>query len=91
MTDLVLENLILPPPEIREIINKTAIYVSRVGLVFEKELITKHAGNKKFNFLLNESPYHDYYQYKIKEAKDATEKLDKKEGENNSEVVSTYI
>jgi hypothetical protein len=53
-----------------EIVNKTAAYVARVGAAFEAELKVKHGGNKKFSFLLSESPFHAYYQFKIQECRD---------------------
>jgi hypothetical protein len=37
-----------------------------VGAAFEKEIMARNARNKKFGFLQPESPYHPYYQQRLK-------------------------
>ncbi|EPX74724.1 splicing factor Sap114 [Schizosaccharomyces octosporus yFS286] len=62
-------NLILPPPEIREIIDKSAGYVARNGLAFEEKIRQNEIKNPKFSFLQVDDPYYKYYQHKLQEAR----------------------
>lgn len=59
--------IIYPPPEVRNIVDKTASFVARVGAAFESKIREKELGNPKFNFLNSGDPYHAYYQHKVKE------------------------
>ncbi|CAL5220560.1 g2597 [Coccomyxa viridis] len=63
--------LIQPPPDIRAIVDKTADFVGRNGLTFEKKILANEANNVKFNFLRSTDPYHAYYRYKVTEAQNA--------------------
>ena len=54
-------NVIRPPSEIRDIIKKTAWYVSKKGLEFEFKIKENELNNVKFSFLNSNDPYHDYY------------------------------
>lgn len=54
--------MIIPPPEVRTIIEKTAGYVARNGPSFEQRIKTKESKSSKFGFLLDEDPYNGYYQ-----------------------------
>lgn len=58
--------IIYPPPEIRNIVDKTASFVARNGFEFEARIKANEAGNAKFNFLNPTDPYHAYYQSKVK-------------------------
>eukprot|EP00208_Stichococcus_sp_RCC1054_P004291 CAMPEP_0206141514 /NCGR_PEP_ID=MMETSP1473-20131121/13203_1 /ASSEMBLY_ACC=CAM_ASM_001109 /TAXON_ID=1461547 /ORGANISM="Stichococcus sp, Strain RCC1054" /LENGTH=517 /DNA_ID=CAMNT_0053536115 /DNA_START=340 /DNA_END=1890 /DNA_ORIENTATION=- len=60
--------LIHPPPDIRAIVDKTAQFVAKNGVAFEKRIIESERENVKFNFLKTEDPYHAYYKYKVEEA-----------------------
>ncbi|CAG0922209.1 unnamed protein product [Notodromas monacha] len=62
--------IIYPPPEVRNIVDKTASFVARIGVEFENRIRSHEAGNPKFNFLNVGDPYHAYYQHKIKEARE---------------------
>ncbi|XP_065333947.1 splicing factor 3A subunit 1 [Cloeon dipterum] len=59
--------LIYPPPEVRNIVDKTASFVARNGPEFEARIKANEIGNPKFNFLSTGDPYHAYYQHKVSE------------------------
>jgi splicing factor 3A subunit 1 len=58
--------VIVPPPEIRAIVDKTAQFVARSGRSFERKIATE-ATSAKFAFLKESDPYHAYYESKINE------------------------
>ena len=62
--------IIYPPPEVRNIVDKTATFVARNGLEFEARIRKNEINNPKFNFLNAGDPYHAYYQYKVKEIRE---------------------
>ena len=57
--------IIYPPPEVRNIVEKTASFVARNGVEFEQRIKQNEINNPKFNFLNSGDPYHAYYQYKV--------------------------
>ncbi|CAH0553305.1 unnamed protein product [Brassicogethes aeneus] len=57
--------IIYPPPEVRNIVDKTASFVARNGPEFEARIRQNELGNPKFNFLNSGDPYHAYYQHKV--------------------------
>ncbi len=57
--------VIVPPPDIRAILEKTAAFVAKNGAEFEKRILANEANNIKFNFLKPGDPYHAYYQAKV--------------------------
>lgn len=59
--------IIHPPPDIRNIVDKTAQFVAKNGPEFEKRIIANNANNAKFNFLTSSDPYHAYYQHRLSE------------------------
>ncbi|KAL0398081.1 UNVERIFIED_CONTAM: putative splicing factor 3A subunit [Sesamum radiatum] len=61
--------IIYPPPDIRNIVDKTAQFVAKNGPEFEKRIIANNEGNAKFNFLRPSDPYHAYYQHRLSEAR----------------------
>ncbi|XP_027123745.2 probable splicing factor 3A subunit 1 [Coffea eugenioides] len=61
--------IIYPPPDIRNIVDKTSQFVAKNGPEFEKRIIASNAGNPKFNFLNASDPYHAYYQHRLSEAR----------------------
>jgi len=72
--------LIYPPPEVRNIVDKTAGFVARNGQEFEHRIKQNEVNNPKFNFLNPGDPYHAYYQHKvvqIREGKAEPEKVAK--------------
>lgn len=61
--------MILPPLDIREIVEKTANYVSRNGIGFEEKIREKEKNNAKFCFLNPADPYYKYYEFRLEECK----------------------
>jgi splicing factor 3A subunit 1 len=59
--------IIIPPPEIRAVVDKTAQFVARNGKSFEQRILTSGEGKTaKFNFLKAHDPYNAYYEFKIR-------------------------
>lgn len=61
------EGTVLPPRNIREIVEKTAGYVVRSGKVFEEKLLSTQAENAKMSFLFPDDSYHSYYQWRLED------------------------
>ncbi|KAJ7427032.1 Splicing factor 3A subunit 1 [Willisornis vidua] len=62
--------IIYPPPEVRNIVDKTASFVARNGPEFEARIRQNEINNPKFNFLNPTDPYHAYYRHKVSEFKE---------------------
>ena len=61
------QGVIIPPPEIRAVADKTAQFVARNGKSFEQKILASEEGKTaKFNFMKPYDPYHAYYEFKIK-------------------------
>ncbi|XP_028399684.1 splicing factor 3A subunit 1-like [Dendronephthya gigantea] len=67
--------IIYPPPEVRNIVDKTASFVARNGPEFQTRIRQNEQNNPKFNFLNTGDPYHAYYQHKVKEFKENEGKI----------------
>ncbi|PON36689.1 Splicing factor 3A subunit [Parasponia andersonii] len=65
--------IIHPPPDIRNIVDKTSQFVAKNGPEFEKRIIANNANNAKFNFLIPSDPYHAYYQHRLSEFRAQTQ------------------
>eukprot|EP00038_Savillea_parva_P024399 m.43919 g.43919 ORF g.43919 m.43919 type:complete len:786 (-) comp6463_c0_seq1:156-2513(-) len=65
--------LIYPPPEVRNIVDKTAAFVAKNGLEFAQRIAAERAGQAKFRFLQPDNPYHVYFKYKIDLIRDGKE------------------
>ena len=61
------EGVVLPPKDIRSIVEKTAGYVARNGAVFEERIRDKETNNSKFNFLTPHDAYAPFYQWRLSE------------------------
>jgi splicing factor 3A subunit 1 len=61
--------VIVPPPDVRVIVDKTAQFVGKNGPEFEQRILASEKNNVKFNFLTTSDPYHAYYRQKVEEAK----------------------
>lgn len=61
--------VVLPPREIRNILEKTAGYVARNGAIFEDRIRDKESQNPKFSFLNPADAYHAFYQWRLDEVK----------------------
>ena len=57
--------VIVPPSDLRLIVDKTARFVARNGPAFESRIQQQQANNAKFSFLLPTDPYHAYYRYMV--------------------------
>lgn len=62
--------IILPPKEIKIILEKTAGYVARNGVVFEDRIREKEKHNPKFSFLSANDAYNAYYLWRVSEIKE---------------------
>lgn len=63
------EGVVLPPKDIRAIIEKTAGYVARNGSVFEDRIRDKEQANPKFSFLSPHDAYAPFYQWRLSEVR----------------------
>ncbi|ETN45684.1 uncharacterized protein HMPREF1541_09517 [Cyphellophora europaea CBS 101466] len=63
------EGTVLPPKDIRAIIEKTAGYVARNGPVFEDRIRDKEQGNSRFSFLTPADAYAPFYQWRLSEVR----------------------
>lgn len=63
--DMILSNapigVIMPPPEIKKVIDKAAGLVSRYGTSFEQKLRDEEHNIPKFSFLKENDPYRPYF------------------------------
>ncbi|CAG0893723.1 unnamed protein product, partial [Cyprideis torosa] len=59
--------IIYPPPEVRNIVDKTASFVARNGPEFESRIRQNEINNPKFNFLNPGDPYNAYFKHKVKD------------------------
>ncbi|KAJ5668046.1 uncharacterized protein N7477_006616 [Penicillium maclennaniae] len=64
------EGMVLPPKDIRAIVEKTAGYVARNGHIFEDRVRDKEKSNPKFSFLNPGDAYAPFYQWRLTEIKD---------------------
>jgi len=58
--------LIVPPPEIKHIVETTAAFVAKNGKVLEDRIKKEKADNVKFSFLKVSDPYNAYYVEQLK-------------------------
>ena len=63
------EGVVLPPKDIRAIVEKTAGYVARNGVVFEDRIRDKEQSNPKFSFLFPNDAYAPFYQWRLSEVR----------------------
>lgn len=59
--------VIQPPPDMKNIVEKTASFVAKNGPQFEQRILTNERNTTKFAFLQPTSPYFPYYQKKLAE------------------------
>ena len=62
--------VVLPPKDIRTIIEKTAGYVARSGNVFEDRIREKERLNPKFSFLSPNDAYNPFYAWRLNEVRE---------------------
>lgn len=61
--------VVLPPKEIRNVLEKTAGYVARNGAIFEDRIRDKETSNPKFSFLNKDDAYNPFYLWRLSEIK----------------------
>ena len=78
---MVISGVIRPPPDIRAVADKTALFVAKNGRAFEERILNSEKGKTpKFAFLHSSNPFHAYYEQRIRFYEEGgTEKEDKKE------------
>jgi splicing factor 3A subunit 1 len=64
------EGVVLPPKDIRAIVEKTAGYVARNGNVFEERIREKEKHNPKFSFLSPNDAYSAFYLWRLSEVRE---------------------
>lgn len=62
--------IVLPPRDIRAIVEKTAGYVARNGPAFEDRIRDKEKHNPKFSFLSAKDAYFPYYAWRLEEVRE---------------------
>ncbi|KAF7732489.1 splicing factor 3a, subunit 1 [Apophysomyces ossiformis] len=62
--------IIYPPPDIRKFADKAAEHLAHKGPHLEEHIRENEKHNPKFCFLNPNDPYHAYYQFKLKEARE---------------------
>jgi len=63
----VVNGILQPPADLREIINKTAQFVARNGPEFESRILKNEQANLKFAFLNPKDPFHPFYRSRVSE------------------------
>jgi splicing factor 3A subunit 1 len=64
---MVVQGVIKPPPEIRAVADRTALYVAKNGRAFESRILNSEKGKTpKFAFLHSTSPFHGNYEDRVK-------------------------
>lgn len=61
--------VVLPPRDIRAIVEKTAGYVARNGVIFEDRMREKEKHNPKFSFLSENDAYSAFYAWRLDEVR----------------------
>ena len=62
--------IVKPPRDIQAIVEKTAGYVARNGIVFEERIRDKEKGNNKFSFLNPTDAYAPFYSWRLQEVRE---------------------
>jgi len=62
--------VVLPPKDIRAIVEKTAGYVARNGPAFEDRIREKEKHNPKFSFLSAKDAYYPFYAWRLEEVRE---------------------
>ena len=64
------QGVVLPPKDIRGIVEKTAGYVARNGPIFEDRIRDKEKNNPKFSFLSPNDAYSPFYLWRLSEIRE---------------------
>lgn len=68
------DGMIIPPPDMRAIIDKTAEFIAKQGKEMEKRIYTEDKSRVKFAFLGSDHPFHPYYEMALKAYKEGKSK-----------------
>jgi splicing factor 3A subunit 1 len=84
---MAITGVIRPPPEIRAVADRTALYVAKNGRAFEARILkSEKAKTPKFAFLQPTSPFHAYYEDRIQFYEAGGEDGDDADPNNKKEV-----
>jgi len=82
---MVLQGVIRPPPDIRAVVDRTALFVSKNGRAFEQRILNSDKGKTtKFAFLHDTSPFHAYYEERIRFHEEGGDEAEEKEEEEEA-------
>jgi splicing factor 3A subunit 1 len=82
---MAITGVIRPPPEIRAVADRTALYVAKNGRAFEARILkSEKAKTPKFAFLQPTSPFHAYYEDRIQFYEAGGEDGDNADNNNNN-------
>ncbi|KAK4688970.1 splicing factor 3A subunit 1, partial [Tremellales sp. Uapishka_1] len=78
-SDKLKEGIIYPPKEIRNIVDKTAVHISKSPTpdLLESKIREHQKSDPKFAFLNDADPYHQYYRYMIEKVREDAEDVAK--------------
>jgi splicing factor 3A subunit 1 len=86
---MAITGVIRPPPEIRAVADRTALYVAKNGRAFETRILkSEKAKTPKFAFLQPTSPFHAYYEDRIQFYEAGGEDGDDADTNNNKKEVA---
>ena len=87
---MVITGVIRPPPDIRAVADKTALFVAKNGRAFEERILNSEKGKTaKFAFLHSTSPFNAYYEQRIRFYEEGgTDDEEKKEEEKKDDTAS---
>ena len=81
---MVIQGIIRPPPDIRVVAERTAMFVAKNGRAFESRILNSAKGKTpKFAFLQPTSPFHAYYEDRIMHFESGGGKEDEKKNEED--------
>ncbi|PKC71416.1 hypothetical protein RhiirA1_413196 [Rhizophagus irregularis] len=69
--------VVVPPPDLKVIIDKMSAYVAKNGQSLEAKVREKHIDDPRFSFLLPWNEFHPYYKHKIQEERATIEPIEK--------------
>jgi splicing factor 3A subunit 1 len=61
------QGTVIPPPEIRKVVETTVAYILRNGMSFANRIREREDGNVRFAFLREGDAYHDFYLWRLGE------------------------
>ena len=62
--------MIIPPPDMRAIIDRTAQFIAKQGPTMEKKIFSSDPTKIKFAFILPDNPFHPYYKMAVQSFKE---------------------